>query len=134
MKVLDIRNLSVEYRSAAVPFRAVSNVGFALEAGERFGLVGESGSGKSTIVLALMRTSLDSDPRWVAGPPEVGDRVEARIRYHAPLAAAAVERLDGDALDLAFDRPVRAVAPGQAVVLYRGDEVIGGGTIEMSLP
>ena len=53
--VLDIRNLTVEYRTAAGPFQAVKDVSFSLKAGERFGLVGESGSGKSTTILALMR-------------------------------------------------------------------------------
>jgi ABC-type glutathione transport system ATPase component len=53
--VLEVRNLSVEYRTAAGPFRAVDDVSFSLAAGERFGLVGESGSGKSTTILALMR-------------------------------------------------------------------------------
>jgi ABC-type glutathione transport system ATPase component len=53
--VLDIRNLTVEYRTVAGPFQAVKDVSFSLNAGERFGLVGESGSGKSTTILALMR-------------------------------------------------------------------------------
>ena len=53
--VLDIRNLTVEYRTPKGPFHAVNDVSFALDPGERFGLVGESGSGKSTTILALMR-------------------------------------------------------------------------------
>lgn len=53
--VLDIRNLSVEYRTPRGPFHAVKDVSFSLKPGERFGLVGESGSGKSTTILALMR-------------------------------------------------------------------------------
>ncbi|HEY4200675.1 MAG TPA: ABC transporter ATP-binding protein [Devosiaceae bacterium] len=53
--VLAIRNLTIEYRTAAGPFHAVKDVSFSLNAGERFGLVGESGSGKSTTILALMR-------------------------------------------------------------------------------
>ena len=53
--VLDIRKLTVEYRTANGPFRAVKDVSFSLQPGERFGLVGESGSGKSTTILALMR-------------------------------------------------------------------------------
>jgi len=38
--------------------------------------------------------------------------------------------LSADDFELGFETPVRAVAPGQAVVLYRGTEVVGGGTIE----
>lgn len=53
--VLEINDLVVEYRTANGPFRAVNDVTFGLEPGERFGLVGESGSGKSTTILALMR-------------------------------------------------------------------------------
>ena len=121
-----------------VNFTVGQRRGLGLGGGERRFVTGIDAARNAVVVgdsLELERTRLRaSDPRWVAGPPDVGDRVEARIRYHAPLAAATVERLDGDGLDLAFGRPVRAVAPGQAVVLYRADEVIGGGTIEMSLP
>jgi len=53
--VLEIRNLCVDYRTPGGIFRAVDDVSFSLDAGERFGLVGESGSGKSTTILALMR-------------------------------------------------------------------------------
>jgi ABC-type glutathione transport system ATPase component len=50
-----VQNLTVDFETAKGPFRAVDDVSFALEPGERFGLVGESGSGKSTTILALMR-------------------------------------------------------------------------------
>lgn len=68
---------------------------------------------------------------WIAYgepvPPSL--RVEAKIRYGAPAAAATVAPLlDGRARVL-FDRPQRAIAPGQAVVFYDGDVVVGGGTI-----
>jgi len=36
----------------------------------------------------------------------------------------------GDRLAVAFDAPQRSVTPGQALVLYKGDEVLGGGCIE----
>src|SRR5215212_3443181 len=52
--LLDVRNLSVEFGSAAMPFRAVDGVDLAIDAGELVGVVGESGSGKSVTALALM--------------------------------------------------------------------------------
>jgi tRNA U34 2-thiouridine synthase MnmA/TrmU len=56
------------------------------------------------------------------------------VRYHAGLAAARVTRSDAAGFELTFEAPVRAVAPGQAAVLYAldGREVLGGGTIEES--
>lgn len=57
-------------------------------------------------------------------------RVEAKIRYTAIPARATVEQTDSDRLHIRFDEPQRAISPGQSVVLYDGDVVIGGGIIE----
>ncbi|MDR0882987.1 MAG: tRNA 2-thiouridine(34) synthase MnmA [Oscillospiraceae bacterium] len=57
-------------------------------------------------------------------------RVRARTRYHQAEFAATVEQTDADTLRLHFDAPQYAIAPGQAAVLYDGDYVVGGGTIQ----
>jgi tRNA-specific 2-thiouridylase len=62
-------------------------------------------------------------------PPTAPIRVTARIRYQAKPAAATVTVQDDSTALVVFDEPQRAVAPGQAVVFYDGDLLIGGGTI-----
>jgi tRNA-specific 2-thiouridylase len=57
-------------------------------------------------------------------------RVEAKIRHRHPAAPAAVEPLGPDEVLVTFDEPQRSVTPGQAVVMYSEDEVVGGGWIE----
>ncbi|MDR1157805.1 MAG: tRNA 2-thiouridine(34) synthase MnmA [Oscillospiraceae bacterium] len=57
-------------------------------------------------------------------------QVGVRIRYKQPEQPATVRQLDEDTLQVTFNTPQRAVTPGQAVVLYDGDTVLGGGTIE----
>ena len=68
---------------------------------------------------------------WIslATPLPASVEVRAKIRYSAPLAEAVVYPQDERRAKVVFDRPQRAVAPGQAVVFYQGDEVVGGGTI-----
>jgi len=56
-------------------------------------------------------------------------RVEAKIRYKASPARATAEQIDEDRLLLHFDEPQRAISPGQSVVMYDGNCVIGGGII-----
>ena len=81
---------------------------------------------------ALERTTLTaSGVNWIAGDaPATGTRVTAQIRYRHREAAATLEPFDGDRVRAIFDEPQTAVAPGQAVVFYSGDEVVGGGWIE----
>ena len=81
---------------------------------------------------ALERTTLTaSGVNWIAGDaPATGTRVTAQIRYRHREAAATLEPFDGDRVQATFDEPQTAVAPGQAVVFYSGDEVVGGGWIE----
>ena len=56
-------------------------------------------------------------------------RAFAKIRYNHKGAWCTVERTGEDEITCTFDEPIRAVTPGQAVVLYDGDYVLGGGTI-----
>src|SRR5688572_4417556 len=66
-------------------------------------------------------------------PPLVGARVSVQVRHRAPAARAELVRRDGDEIELALDEPVAAITPGQSVVVYEGDRVLGGGLIERGL-
>jgi tRNA-specific 2-thiouridylase len=57
-------------------------------------------------------------------------RCLAQIRYKAAPAAAAVVVLSGDKARVVFDAEQRAITPGQAVVFYDGNAVLGGGRID----
>lgn len=56
-------------------------------------------------------------------------KVNARVRYNQKEQPATVVQVDEDKLHIVFDEPQRAISKGQAVVLYDGDTVVGGGTI-----
>ncbi len=55
--------------------------------------------------------------------------VMAKIRYNHPGARARIRKLDENRVECLFEEPQRAITPGQAVVFYDGDLVVGGGTI-----
>ena len=56
-------------------------------------------------------------------------RLRAKVRYRMAEQPCTVEQTGPDTIHLAFDQPQRAITPGQAVVLYDGDTVVGGATI-----
>ena len=56
--------------------------------------------------------------------------LQAKARYRQAAAPARVEQTGEDELTVEFMTPQRAVAPGQSLVLYDGDYVIGGGIIK----
>ena len=56
-------------------------------------------------------------------------RVKAKTRSRQMEQDATVYPLDNGFVKVEFDEPQRAITPGQAVVLYDGDAVVGGGTI-----
>ncbi len=80
----------------------------------------------------LMATSLiASDWNWISGEaPERPVEGGAKVRYHQPDQDCRVTPLADGRVRVEFERPQRAITPGQAVVFYQGDELIGGGTIE----
>ena len=57
-------------------------------------------------------------------------RVEAKIRYRHRPAAATVQLTDKERVSVIFDEPQRAITPGQSVVFYDGDVLLGGGIID----
>jgi tRNA-specific 2-thiouridylase len=71
------------------------------------------------------------DVNWVKlAEPSEPVRTHVRIRYRAELVPATVYAEPGARARVVFDEPQRAVTPGQAVVFYDGEYVVGGGTIE----
>jgi tRNA-uridine 2-sulfurtransferase len=71
-----------------------------------------------------------SNTYWVAGEqPADGTRMTVKVRYKARPAWATLIHL-ADGIELRYDEAQRATAPGQAVVCYDGERVLGGGIIE----
>ena len=80
---------------------------------------------------ALERTTLTaSGVNWIScDAPSEWMRVESQIRHRHQPAAGRVRALPDGGAELEFDRPQAAITPGQAVVFYDGDVVVGGGWI-----
>ncbi len=57
-------------------------------------------------------------------------RVHAKIRYKDSGGSATIEQLDDGDVRVVFDEPRRAITPGQSVVFYEGDDLVGGGVID----
>jgi tRNA-uridine 2-sulfurtransferase len=83
---------------------------------------------------ALRRSTVEASLfSWIAGgAPPAGTECEVQLRAHGDPHPARIERSDDEAVQVRFDTPVDQGAPGQSLVLYRGDEVLGGGMIRRS--
>lgn len=90
-------------------------------------ILGEAGSEYSMGLIA-------SDLNWIAFDKlESPVPVRAKVRYSAKEAEAKITPLDGGRLRVDFSVPQRAITPGQSVVFYDKDIVLGGGCIEMQI-
>lgn len=95
---------------------------------------------KNRVVLAensqlFQTTVIAGDFNWIAfEAPESPVRAKARARYHHPEQPATARVLPDGQVEIVFDTPQRALTCGQAVVLYDGDLVLGGGTIRQVKP
>ncbi len=82
----------------------------------------------------LMSTRLSATGlNWISGqPPAARTRLAAKVRYRQEDQACMVLSCDPDQLVVEFEQAQRAVTPGQSVVMYDGDECLGGGVITAS--
>lgn len=79
---------------------------------------------------ALYADSLSANElSWLGNPPADGEVLQAKIRYgQQDVTCVIVEKVD-DQLIIQFHEPQRAITPGQSLVLYRDEELLGGGVI-----
>ena len=112
--------------------------GLAVSAGERL-YVKEIRSSTDEVVLArgdglLFDTAVARDFRFIRSPS--GQPLGAKTRYQRDDIPVQIRQYDEPSgrMEIRFENPARAVTPGQALVLYEGDEVIGGGWIAAAKP
>ena len=67
---------------------------------------------------------------WLSNTPDIGQSVQVQIRHRSRAANATIVSLENDEIELALEHGVSAITPGQSLVIYDGDHVLGGGVIE----
>ena len=104
MALLEIRNLSVEFKTGAGPFRAVDGVSLKIDAGEVLAIVGESGSGKSVAMLAVMGLL----PKTAT---VTADMMAFEGRDLLGMAAADRRKIIGRDITMIFQEPMSSLNP-----------------------
>jgi oligopeptide transport system ATP-binding protein len=116
--VLDVRNVTVDFRSRGGTFRAVDDVSLSIGPGETVALVGESGSGKSVTSLAIMGL-LPPAATVTAGSIRFRQRSGAVIDL-LTLSGRAWAELRGDQMAMVFQEPMSSLNPLHTV----GDQIV----------
>jgi tRNA-specific 2-thiouridylase len=78
----------------------------------------------------LGRGVVAREVNWLATAPALGARVQVQVRHRAPAVAGELVRVDDGEIEIALEEPVAAITPGQSLVLYVGERVLGGAVIE----
>ncbi|MGH2672866.1 MAG: tRNA 2-thiouridine(34) synthase MnmA [Actinomycetota bacterium] len=134
-EVVDPAGVVIGRHEGVSAFTIGQRRGTGVAAGERRYVVDVDAAANRVVVgpgELLDRRGLVADRfSWIAGERPAGGPFEAevRIRSRGDDVRCAVEPIGVDRVRLEFRSPQRAVAPGQSAVLYRGDEVLGGGRI-----
>jgi len=137
-EVVDHEGNMIGHHRGSFRFTVGQRRGLGVSTGERSYVV-EVDAGANRVMVGpgelLARRGLVADRvSWVGGePPSAGPfEAEVRLRYRGDDVPAVVEQ-SGDRLRMEFRTPQRGVAPGQSVVVYRDDELLGGARIIKSI-
>jgi len=103
--LLEVRNLSVEFKTEDSTVRAVDNLSFDLKQGEILGIVGESGSGKSVTGMSLVRLIPDPIGKIVSGTAKFrgSDLLQMPIDE--------LKKIRGEEIGIIFQEPMTALSP-----------------------
>ena len=112
--VLEVRNLSVQFRTPRGPVSALRSVGIDVPRGSIVGLVGESGSGKSTLALAVMGLMPHNAVVSEGSLSFAGQELRR-------LGPAELRRLRGDRLSMVFQDPMTSLNPVRSIGLQMID-------------
>ncbi|GJH29912.1 dipeptide ABC transporter ATP-binding protein [Caballeronia novacaledonica] len=126
-RVIDVRDLSVSFRSRSRTIEAVRNISFTVDRGETLAIVGESGSGKSVTSLALMRLVEHGGGRIVSGSIAFRRR-NGQVLDLAKASSAAVRSVRGADIAMIFQEPMTSLNPvftvgdqiAEAIALHQG--------------
>lgn len=122
------------HHNGAVRFTVGQRKGLGLAMGKPVYVI-DKNMEKNTVTVGderflYQKRLIASDMNWIVlNAPSETFRAKAKTRYRQTEQPATVTVIDRDKIQLEFDEPQRALTKGQAVVLYEGDTVIGGGTI-----
>jgi len=79
----------------------------------------------------LQKELVAENVNWISGrEPKLPLKIKAKIRYRTKLADVTIYKLQAKNYKLKFDKPQPAITPGQSVVFYRGQQLLGGGVIK----
>ncbi|MGD8458099.1 MAG: tRNA 2-thiouridine(34) synthase MnmA [Anaerolineales bacterium] len=72
-----------------------------------------------------------SQVNWISGKPPIKPfKAKVKIRYKSPLISGEISPIDKNRFNVKFKNNLRDITPGQAAVIYKGEEVIGSGIID----
>ncbi len=135
--IVTVDGRCVGYHSGIEQFTVGQRKGLGVALGERYYVVRIDPASRTVVIgprESLASAGLfASDANWLVDPPTSSFRCQVKIRYRSPAVEAEVIPVDTRSFQVLFDRPCDAVTPGQAVVCYDGDRVLGGGWILRSL-
>jgi len=114
MKILEIKNLSVEYYRNKQVIPAVRDVSIDIEAGETLAIVGESGSGKSTLAMAMMGLIFSYEGRITSGQIIYKDK---NLLKNSP---ADWQNIRGKEISIVFQDPQSSLNP----VIKAGEQIL----------